>query len=110
MNRIYACIVLFLSANLAEVPDIIIFFVSSIRYHGFLSSIISRVYHHDLPSVITEFTTLCIFLPLQLELVLEDRGGLSESSVVPKSHRGQGALFSLGPFGGSPWVIPGSLC
>ena len=36
--------------------------------------------------------------PLQSELVVVDRGGLSESNVVPKSHRGM--LFSLGPSGG----------
>ena len=36
--------------------------------------------------------------PLQSELVVVDRGGLSQSNVVPKSHRG--TLFSLGPSGG----------
>ena len=36
-------------------------------------------------------------------MVAVDRGGLSQSNVVPKSHRG--SLFSLGQSGGSPWVI-----
>ena len=41
--------------------------------------------------------TLYMPLPLQSELVIVDCGGLSESNVVPKSHRE--SLFSLEPSG-----------
>ena len=68
-----------------------------------------KIYLYILWSVIIEFATLYISLPSpQSELDVVDRGGLSESNVVPKSHRR--TLCSLGPSGGSPWVIRGSLC